>query len=111
MDMSIFNKVSVPSSHQELLDRTVLAINSSIAELNKNNGVSTPWTANEVHHNRKNGRKITRYQRLAEDGLHITEELKDKWTVAIDKAIRHIINQGSTPCRPVVVDNRSPGAC
>lgn len=87
MDLATYNNAPAPNPQQDLLDRTILSVNSSIASFNKNNGMNTPWTASEIHHHRKNGRKITQYQRLAEDGLHLTEELRDKWVFAIDKAI------------------------
>lgn len=92
MDMSIYNGRDAPDQYQEALDSAVIRINARIAEFNANNSVSMPWTATAVHHNQKNGRKVTRYCRLAPDGLHLTEDLRDKWVTAIDRAIKLMLS-------------------
>lgn len=91
MDMSIFNCQEVPERHQEILGSAVVRINARIAQANLSNQVSTPWTATDIHHNRKNGRKITRYNRLAPDGLHLTDDLRDKWVTAIDRVVARLV--------------------
>lgn len=91
MDISVYNSQHVPNQHQETLDNAVVRINTLIAQFNMNNCASTPWTATDVHHNRKNGRKITRYNRLAPDGLHLTDALREKWVTAIDKVARKMV--------------------
>lgn len=91
MDLAVFNRRKEVDTNQEILDNGILRINAAIAAFNSKNGASTPWLATDVHHNRKNGRKITRYHRLAEDGIHLTDDLKDKWAVALDKAIKKMV--------------------
>lgn len=91
MDLAVFNHSDTPDEYQQSLDTGVLLINAAVAAFNNANGASTPWLASEIHHNRKNGRKITRYHRLAEDGIHLTNDIRDKWVVALDKAILKMI--------------------
>lgn len=91
MDMSAYNRTQPPHPQQELLDSTILSINIEFAKWNKENDAPTPWLASDIHHNRKRGQKITRYERLAEDGLHLTESLREKWAENIAKAVNKLL--------------------
>lgn len=91
MNISTYNCAPFPSEQQDLLDNSVLAINSEIAAWNQANEVVTPWITSEIHHNRKKGRKITRYDRLASDGLHLTDNIRDKWVAQLRKTIEKMI--------------------
>lgn len=91
MDVGIYNKSPQPFPQQELLNIVIHKLNVEIAAWNKQRDVATPWVASEVHHNRKNSQKITRYQRLADDGLHLSEELKQRWVDCLYKAILKMI--------------------
>lgn len=93
MDIGVYNHLEHPHPLQSLLDEAVIRINNEIATRNSGEGVATPWVANEVHHNRKKGQKITRYQRLADDGLHLTSELKQRWATHLHRAIIKIIEK------------------
>lgn len=93
MDLAMFNHRDVPDKNQESLDTGVLLINADVAAFNSANGASTPWLASEIHHNRKNGRKITRHHQLAEDGIHLIDDLRDKLTAALDRAILKMISK------------------
>lgn len=76
MDMGKYNRLNHPHPQQHLMDEAIIRINAEIATRNAEEGVATPWVANDIHHNRKRGQKITRYQCLAYDGLHLTDDLK-----------------------------------
>lgn len=79
MDLAVYNHLSGEHPQQPLLNDMVTEINHSITAFNEENEVITPWTAKEVHRNKKGGKKTTRYQKLAPDGLHLTNEILEKW--------------------------------
>lgn len=87
MDMGVYNGPPYPHQQQQLLDSVIHRLNIEIAAWNKIQNVATPWIANDIHHNRKDGQKIVRYQRLASDSLHLTEELKQRWVTYLHRAI------------------------
>lgn len=77
-DIAKYNKQAQPHHQQDQLEETILGINTRIAAFNKENNVPTPWIAKTVHHNKKSKTKVSRYQKLSEDGLHYGEDLKLK---------------------------------
>lgn len=77
-DIAKYNNQETEHPQQQQLNDTILRINARIAAFNKENSVPTPWTAKIVHHNKKSGSKVARYQKLCDDGLHYGEELKAK---------------------------------
>lgn len=91
MDLAVYNRQDQPHPNQNLLDDAVIRINLEIANRNMAEGVATPWVANDIHHNRKKGYKVTRYHRLSEDGLHLTQDLRERWAVFLHKAILKIM--------------------
>lgn len=69
-DIAKYNGQVHTHHQQEQLEETILGINTKIAAFNKGNRVPTPWIAKTVHHNKKSKTKVSRYQKLSEDGLH-----------------------------------------
>lgn len=86
-DLAKFNKSDPPHPSQAQMEEVVLGINSKITAFNESNGMPTPWTAREVHHNKKSKSKVSRYQKLAQDGLHLSEELREKLANTLYKYI------------------------
>lgn len=87
MDMAKFNKMEGKHPQQEVLDETITQVNQSITAFNKGNGMLTPWTSQDIHRNKKGGRKTTRYYKLDEDGLHLSQEIREKWASIIYNVI------------------------
>lgn len=81
MCISTYNQTLYPHEHQSILDDTVMQVNNEKVGINRENGCYTPWLARHVHKNKKNGSKVTKYHKLSEDGLHLTQELKEKWAM------------------------------
>lgn len=77
MNMARWNNQVNPHPQQDLLDMAIHDINAEINRFNSVNNVITPWLARDVHHNIK-GRK-SRYNRLADNRVHLTDSLKAKW--------------------------------
>lgn len=92
-DMAKYNKQEQPHPQQPQLDEMVLEINARIVAFNKDNGVATPWTARSVHHNKKSKTKVARYQKLGPDGLHLSEELKEKLADVLFKYVKKAISE------------------
>lgn len=74
------------SHPQDLLDTAIHDINIEINRFNTSNNAITPWLARDVHHNIK-GKKKNRYDRLSEDGVHLSDNLKLKWAAEIVSAL------------------------
>lgn len=79
MNLATYNNTEYPNPQQKELNMAIEKINAEIVEANSRNNVIAPWIAREVHRNKKDGRKTHRYQKLAEDGLHITGEMRQTW--------------------------------
>lgn len=86
MDMAKWNNQPYPHPQQELLDSAIHNINIEINCFNSERNAVTPWLARDVHHNNK-GRHRTRYNRLAEDGVHLSDYLKPRWALEFVSAI------------------------
>lgn len=92
-DLAKFNKMDQPHPQQGQMAEVILGVNLKIAAFNESNGMPTPWTAKDVHHNKKSKTKVSRYQKLAEDGLHLSEELKGKLAKTLHKYIGKVKNK------------------
>lgn len=77
-DLAAYNRIDYEHPQQKQLEEVILGINAGIVGFNVSNDMPTPWTAREVHHQKKSKTKVSRYQKLAEDGLHLSDELKEK---------------------------------
>lgn len=78
--MSRFNKMDHPHPQQEQMEETIRAINTTIAAFNTSNSIPTPWTAKEIHHQKRSKTKVSRYGKMGSDGLHFDENLG--WKIA-----------------------------
>lgn len=87
MDLMKYNKENGQSDQQAMLDESITAINIAVNRFNEQHDAVAPWLARDIHRN-VGGRKITRYQKLSEDGVHLTEVIKEKWAVEILSALR-----------------------
>lgn len=83
MDLLMCNRLPYKHPAQDTLDEIIQRLNQEITAINKYGGVVTPWTASMIHCNKKGGRKVTKYHKLAEDGLHLTDEIRMKWAEVI----------------------------
>lgn len=79
-DMSKHNNLDYPHPQQEQMEETIRAINAKITAFNASNSVPTPWTAKEIHHQKKSKTKVSRYGKMGPDGLHFDENLR--WKIA-----------------------------
>lgn len=100
MDIGRYNKLSVRHPQQDRLDEMIPPINQAITTFNVNNGVLTPWLAKDIHMNisKQKGKKACRYHRLAPDGLHLTDALREKWAGVLYKAITNL-SDGTRPAQ------------
>lgn len=87
MDMATYNGTGYPHEQQNALNSIIYGVNAEITTWNNNSNVITPWLAKEIHRNKKNGQKITRYHKLSDDGLHLTTDLRIGWAKLIVKSI------------------------
>lgn len=87
MEIATYNKQAMKHPDQDTLDATIECVNQAITTINMASKVATPWTASDVHHNLKGGRKKTRYYKLSEDGLHLNDTLRGKWAATIYSVI------------------------
>lgn len=72
--------------HQGTLNSCVEMINSEIATFNRVKGVFTPWTSRIIHH-RSRGKYHARYDKLSEDGCHLTPYVTEFWAHSLSEAI------------------------
>lgn len=87
MNIAGFNGTRYPDQQQSLLNEIVEQVNMEIVAQNTSRELVTPWIARTVHKNRRDGRKIHRYHKLATDGVHLTQDLKEMWAQEILKSI------------------------
>lgn len=78
MDIPKYNNENSKHVEQDTLDEIVEGINQTIIGYNWANHVLTPWLASDIHYNKKGGRRKTRYYKLADDGLHLGDQMKEK---------------------------------
>lgn len=83
-DLAKYNQDTQIHPQQE---DVVSSINTKIVAFNTSNGMPTPWTSRVVHHQKKSKMKVSRYQKLAPDRLHLSEELKGKLANIIYKYV------------------------
>lgn len=82
LDIAKCNREWIPNAQQEELDTSINSVNVEINNYNHDNNVISPWIARDIHKNTK-GYKKTKYQKLGEDGVHLSLELKQKWAAEI----------------------------
>lgn len=82
-----YNGTRYPDQQQELQNEIVEGINLEIVAQNTSQGLVTPWIARTIHKNARDGRKIHRYHKLASDGIHLTQDLREIWAREILQSI------------------------
>lgn len=87
MDLMKYNKENTRNVQQYVLDESITEINIAVNRYNEMHGAVSPWLARDIHRNIK-GKKITKYHKLSDDGVHLTEDLKRKWAMEILSALR-----------------------
>lgn len=87
MDLMKCNNEIGPNGLQHLLNDCITEINVAVNQCNEMYDAVSPWLVRDVHRNTK-GKKVTRYHKFSEDGVHLTEELKRKCAAEIDSALR-----------------------
>lgn len=85
IELAKYNK-TVLEPHQETLNRCIEIINTEIATFNRIRNVFTPWTSRIIHH-RSRGKYHTRYDKLTDDGCHLTPDVTDYWAQSLLEAI------------------------
>lgn len=88
MDLSRYNKVdaSALSESQNVLDETVIEINNIIIAQNATHNYKTPWTHGIIHRYFR-GKYHFMYDKLDEDGCHLTDLIRSFWGRKIISAI------------------------
>ena len=74
----------VAPNQQDAVNEAVFTFNEETFKINKRKQTFSPSLHRSVHRS-KNGKRKSYYDHL-EDGLHLTEELKDKWAHKIVKS-------------------------
>lgn len=82
-----YNSTRYPDQQQEVLNEIVEGVNMEIVAQNTSQSLVTPWIARTIHKNRREGRKIHRYHKLSDDGVHLTQELREIWAKEILYAV------------------------
>lgn len=80
MSLATYNRLRPESCRlsQELLNEVLLEINNLIIAFNKSHECKTPWTHGIVHRYYK-GKYHFMYERLDDDGCHLTNEIRAYW--------------------------------
>lgn len=87
MNIVGYNGTRFPDQQQNLLNEIVEGVNKEIIAQNASRDLVTPWIARTIHKNWRNGRKMHRYHKLAADGVHLTQDLREMWAREILKSI------------------------
>ena len=83
----LVNAHSTTQADQDIVNITVWDFNTLVFSINETRGTYSPPLHHQVHRFCK-GRRREYYQHL-EDGIHLTESLKEKWANLFIKAMAH----------------------
>lgn len=88
MDLVKYNgfQSSNIENQQLLLNQSIVRVNTEIARYNRLNEVFTPWTSRIVHQ-RYRHKYHAKYDRLSNDGCHLTDETLLHWANSLVEAI------------------------
>lgn len=88
MDLAKFNRIKAGDiiQYQNILNSALLNINNRIIQFNTEHGIKTPWT-HAIIHRRYRGVYHFSYERLQDDGCHLTEEIRIFWGQKLVSAI------------------------
>lgn len=91
LDIARYNGQNVIHPQQDRLNDIIIKSNQTITAFNVSNDVPTPWLAKDVHpNNSKKGSKKHLYQKLAPDGLHLSDLMKERWANIIYKLVNKL---------------------
>lgn len=77
IDLALYNNTDA-DSQQEILNTCIELVNTEIATFNRSKNVYTPWTSRTIHHHSR-GKYHARYERLSQDGCHLSPSLNEYW--------------------------------
>lgn len=88
MDLERYNNVTTGSmiEKQNILNESIIEVNNLIIAQNTSHGYRTPWTHGIVHRYFRRKYHFA-YDRLTEDGCHLTDRIKEYWGKKITTAI------------------------
>lgn len=89
MSLQLYNKGDSIQlkAEQELLDQSVIEVNTRIISFNEHMACKTPCTQSIIHRHFR-GNYHSSYSRLSEDGCHLTTEVRSFWLRKIIDAIK-----------------------
>lgn len=87
MDLEKYNKADTGTMEesQKILNDTIIDINNSIITWNSNHSCKTPWTHGIIHRYFRKKYHFA-YDRLDEDGCHLTDQVREYWKKKIANA-------------------------
>ena len=71
---------------QDIMTNATMEVNNHILTVNNRRGYRVPYLATRIHSWHHNKVKH-HYERLATDGIHLTDDLKQNWAAAFVKAV------------------------
>ena len=83
----VVNGHAVSEDQQRAVDEEIFEFNTNVFEVNKKRDTFSPSLHRSVHRSARGVRKS--YYHYLADGLHLPEELKDKWAAEIVKATKN----------------------
>ena len=90
VSLSMYNEEAWHHQEQDLINDAIIKINCWIKHENGRLGLETPMLDRKIHKQQGKGRKsVHRYSKLATDGLHLSDPIKDDWVQEIVRVMRH----------------------
>lgn len=103
VDIAKFNKWTFTTDYQmaqqQLINDCVKELNSVITQWNSARGLRTPWLQRTIHRNKK-GKTTNGYYKLAPDGCHLDQSLREIWVNELDLAVKK--NSLLQPCKVLI---------
>ena len=78
------NAHEVNSSQQQMVDEAVFSFNTETFVVNKERGTFSPSLHRSIHRSIRGVRRS--YYHHLEDGIHLSDDQKDKWAAELVKA-------------------------
>lgn len=117
VNLCAYNELSERHPQQDLLNTTIIAINDSISQFNREINAVTPRTASLFHRKRECGSYTHRYYHLS-DGYHLSPTASEYWAKQLARAIDKNMapsDQTSTPPnevnKPTKEGEYNPSSC
>lgn len=91
LDMAKYNRrtdiTDYLTPQQQIINNSVKSINAVIIQRNSALDIATPWLQRTIHRN-KNGKTTNGYYRLAPDGCHLSQNLREIWARELTTAVK-----------------------